>query len=223
MDELDNVPIVMHIAQKENVKYLYESIFRSIQKHLCDSASNDFTFLIDFFHTRSHELFNLIYAKTLALCIESVEYYLNTTMDSIAILILIRINQHLRSLMQRRCCPCLDLYLDRMDLLLWPKLKIILDQNISSLPKMNDGKKDKNNNNKKDIHKLGPLEFHVHYITQRYAHFSSAVALLHRDGAQFGGMTDSNFLNQVQSLRTHVLYALTKLSNLHQNDKAKTM
>jgi hypothetical protein len=49
------------------------------------------------------------------------------------------------------------------------------------------------------------------------------VALLHREGAQFGGMTDSNFLNQVQSLRQHVLAVLTKLSALHSNEKARTI
>ena len=69
----------------------------------------------------------------------------------------------------------------------------------------------------------GPLEFHVHFITQRYAHFSSAVALLHREGAQFGGMTDASFMIKVQSLRQHVLNVLTKLASLHQNEKARTM
>jgi vacuolar protein sorting-associated protein 52 len=46
LDELDNPPIIMHIAQKESMKYLYEHIFRSVQKHLSDSAANDFTFLV---------------------------------------------------------------------------------------------------------------------------------------------------------------------------------
>ena len=209
LDELENPPIVMHIAQKEGRKYLYEHIFRSVQKHLCDSAANDFTFLVDFFHARSHSLFNDIYAKTLALCLEHVEHYLATTMDSIAVLILIRINQHLRTIMQRRCCPCLDPYLDRMDLLLWPRLKVILDKNVISLETAPN--------------KLGPLEFHVHFVTQRYAHFSSAVALLHREGEQFGGMTDANFIVKVRSLRSHVLDVLKKLSSLHQNEKARKM
>lgn len=165
---------------------------------------------VDFFHARSHELFNEIYSKTLSLCLEHVEQYLASTMDSIAILILIRINQHLRSVMQRRCCPCLDPYLDRIDMLLWPRLKIILNKNNQSLKNASPNK-------------LGPLEFHVHFITQRYAHFSSAVALLHRDGEQFGGMSDANFMSSVHSLREHVLDVLTKLSSLHNNNKAKAI
>ena len=40
----------MHIAQKESMKYLYEHIFRSVQKHLSDSAANDFTFLEIHYH-----------------------------------------------------------------------------------------------------------------------------------------------------------------------------
>eukprot|EP00946_MAST-07B_sp_MAST-7B-sp1_P002529 g2529.t1 len=148
LDDLDTPPIVMHIAQKEGQKFSYEHVFRSVQKHLIDSAANDFTFLVDFFGTRSHDLFNTIYSKTLSLCLENLEHFLSTTLDSVALLLLIRINQHLRKTMQRRCCPCLDPYLDRVDLLLWPRIKVVLDKNIASLTSSSPGK-------------LGPLEFHA--------------------------------------------------------------
>jgi hypothetical protein len=210
LDELDTPPIVMHIAQKEGRKYSYEHVFRSVQKHLVDSAANDFTFLVDFFGTRSHDLFNIIYTKTLSLCLENLEYFLSTTLDSVALLLLIRINQHLRKTMQRRCCPCLDPYLDRIDLLLWPRIKVVLDKNIASLTSSSPGK-------------LGPLEFHVHFVAKRYAHFSMAVTVLHRSGSQFGGMTDASFVNNVTGLRTKLLQTLGKLAALHHNKKAQSM
>lgn len=210
LEDLDAQPIVMHIAQKEGRKYPYEHIFRSVQKHLADSAANDFTFLIDFFGTRTHDLFNQIYSKTLSLCLESLEQFLATTLDSIALLLLIRINRHLRKVMQRRCCPCLDPYLDRIDLLLWPRIKVILDKNVASLANGSPGK-------------LGPLEFNVHFVTKRYAHFSISVNFLHQPGSQFGGMTDASFMDNVTGLRTKMLQTLEKLAGLHQNKKAKSM
>ena len=158
LDDLDTPPIVMHIAQKEGQKFSYEHVFRSVQKHLIDSAANDFTFLVDFFGTRSHDLFNTIYSKTLSLCLEKPRAFFVNNAGLCSFLLLIRINQHLRKTMQRRCCPCLDPYLDRIDLLLWPRIKVVLDKNIASLTSSSPGK-------------LGPLEFHVHFVTRRYATF----------------------------------------------------
>lgn len=52
---LDNVelePILVHVAFAEDARYPYEAIFRSIMKHLMDSATNEYLFAIDFFKVR---------------------------------------------------------------------------------------------------------------------------------------------------------------------------
>ena len=86
----------------------------------------------------------------------------------------------------------------------------MLDKNIASLTSSSPGK-------------LGPLEFHVHFVTRRYAHFSIAVTVLHRPGSQFGGMTDASFLTNIVGLRMKLLQTLRKLAELHQNKKAQSM
>jgi hypothetical protein len=44
--------------------------------------------------------------------------------DAVGVLLMIRINAELRRLMSRRRVPCLDDYLDRVNLLLWPRFKV---------------------------------------------------------------------------------------------------
>jgi hypothetical protein len=45
----------------------------------------------------------------------------------------IRINYEHQLIMQKRCLPCLDAYIDKVNLLLWPRLKAVADAHIASL------------------------------------------------------------------------------------------
>lgn len=44
--------------------------------------------------------------------------------DMIGLLLMIRVNYHHRLVMNKRCIPCLDDYLDRVNLVLWPRFKV---------------------------------------------------------------------------------------------------
>jgi hypothetical protein len=44
--------------------------------------------------------------------------------DVLCVLLMIRLNSEHRSLMARRRVPCLDDYLDRINLVLWPRFKV---------------------------------------------------------------------------------------------------
>jgi hypothetical protein len=44
--------------------------------------------------------------------------------DVLCVLLMIRLNSEHRSLMARRRVPCLDDYLDRLNLALWPRFKV---------------------------------------------------------------------------------------------------
>jgi hypothetical protein len=53
---LENVelePVLVHVAYAEDARYPYEGIFRSIMKHLMDSATNEYLFAIDFLKVRT--------------------------------------------------------------------------------------------------------------------------------------------------------------------------
>ena len=44
--------------------------------------------------------------------------------DLVALLLMIRMNYHHQLIMNKRRIPCLDDYLDRVNLLLWPRFKV---------------------------------------------------------------------------------------------------
>lgn len=49
----------------------------------------------------------------------------------------IRINYEHQLIMQKRCLPCLDAYIDKVNLLLWPRLKAVADAHVASLRNAN--------------------------------------------------------------------------------------
>ena len=55
----------------------------------------------------------------LALLLRAQEMY-----DLVGLLLMIRINYHHQLIMNKRRIPCLDDYLDRINLLLWPRFKV---------------------------------------------------------------------------------------------------
>ena len=56
----DGPPIIYHVAAADRSRYPYEALFRSIQKHLMDSATSEYLFTKDFFKVRSRDLFNQV-------------------------------------------------------------------------------------------------------------------------------------------------------------------
>lgn len=50
--------------------------------------------------------------------------YMQETWDVVGLLLMVRINHMHRMLMSKRRIPALDGYLDRINLLLWPRFKV---------------------------------------------------------------------------------------------------
>ena len=207
MKEPDAPPIVIHVAQAEKQQLPYEAIFRSVQKHLMDSATSEFLFTVDFFNTKSHSLFQQIYEKTIATNLDNLESYLGTCYDAVAVLIMIQIAHAHRHTMQRRRIPCLDNYFDKLNLLLWPKFKVIFDSNLMSVSAA-------------DPKKLGKLEHHVHPVTRRYSDFTISIAALHKQ-FRASGLADERMGHNLNVLRENVGGLLVKLSQGHVRKKAQ--
>ena len=49
LNEPDAAPIMVHVAQANKQKFPYEAIFRSVQRHLMDSATSEYAFVREFF------------------------------------------------------------------------------------------------------------------------------------------------------------------------------
>ncbi|GMH50721.1 hypothetical protein TrLO_g9568 [Triparma laevis f. longispina] len=219
----DERPIMVHIAIAEGEKFPYEMLFRSIVKHLMDAATNEYVFTNEFFTaTPSRDVFNNIFTKTLSLVLENLENYLFNSHDAIGLLLMIRLTHVNRKIMRDRGVNVLDNLFDRINMILWPRLKNVFDNNLKSLKAATQMPK-----------KLGAVDLHAHYISRRYAEFSSSILALVKamevsktqaaaeggQAARFGGkeMLKSDMANLTEAM-TKMLMAL---ANQHATSKNK--
>ena len=145
--------------------------------------------------------------------LESLEGYLCQCYDPIAVMLLIHITHLQRRSMNlrrmaclvRTSCRCLhlapwllviafhwlslrvvvgqDSYFDRVNMMLWPRFKQILELNLQSIRVAN-------------LKKLGSVDIGPHYISRRYGEFTASIANLHRT-LQADDMSDDSVLHNL--------------------------
>ncbi|XP_010782887.1 vacuolar protein sorting-associated protein 52 homolog [Notothenia coriiceps] len=152
------------------LEYPYETLFRSQHYALLDNGCREFLFLSDFFMVTGNsalDLFNSIMGKTLSMFLKSMSTYVSDCYDSIAVFLCIHIILRFRAITVKRTIPALDKYWEAVLELLWPRFELILEMNIHSIRNT-------------DPQKLGVLDTRPHYITRRYAEFSSAIVSINQ-------------------------------------------
>jgi len=175
LEQIEDGPILLHVAQAEGKKLPYEVIHRSLMKHLMDCASSEYLFSLEFFPGHAIKVFDALFSRVWQLVLETLENHLFTCHDAIGVLLLIQVTHAHRRVMQRRRVPALDSLLDRIIMMLWPRFKVLFDNNIRSVKQANP-------------RKLGVANTHPHYITRRYAEFAASILVLHN------WMTEEAFL-----------------------------
>ncbi|XP_065715882.1 vacuolar protein sorting-associated protein 52 homolog isoform X1 [Patagioenas fasciata] len=168
--ELEAPIIVPHAAQKSDLRFPFESLFRSQHYALLDNGCREFAFLCDFFMVAGPsalELFDAVMGKTLAMFLKHMDAYVCDCYDGIAVFLCIHIVLRFRAIMAKRNIPAVDRYWEALLELLWPRFEHILELNIQSIQST-------------DPQKLGFLDTRPHYITRRYAEFSSAIVSINQ-------------------------------------------
>ncbi|XP_029023596.1 vacuolar protein sorting-associated protein 52 homolog [Betta splendens] len=168
--ELEGPILVPHTAQRGDSRYPYETLFRSQHYALLDNGCREHLFLSDFFMVAGNsalDLFNSIMGKTLSMFLKSMSTYVSDCYDSIAVFLCIHIILRFRAITAKRNIPALDKYWEAVLELLWPRFELILEMNIHSIRNT-------------DPQKLGVLDTRPHYITRRYAEFSSAIVSINQ-------------------------------------------
>ncbi|XP_058475002.1 vacuolar protein sorting-associated protein 52 homolog isoform X1 [Solea solea] len=168
--ELEGPILVPHTVQRGDSRYPYETLFRSQHYALLDNGCREFLFLCDFFMAAGNsalDLFNSIMGKTLSMFLKSMSTYVSDCYDSIAVFLCIHIILRFRAITAKRNIPALDKYWDAVLELLWPRFELILEMNIHSIRNT-------------DPQRLGVLDTRPHYITRRYAEFSSAIVSINQ-------------------------------------------
>ncbi|KAJ4839400.1 Vacuolar protein sorting-associated protein 52 [Turnera subulata] len=158
--EIDQPALIPHIAEASAQKYPYEVLFRSLHKLLMDTATSEYLFCDEFFGEES--IFYDIFAGPFAVVDEHFTSILPNCYDAIGLMLMIRIIHQHQLIMSRRRIPCLDSYLDKVNIALWPRFKMVFDLHLSSLRNAN-------------VKTLWEDDVHPHYVMRRYAEFTASL------------------------------------------------
>ncbi|KAL5560816.1 hypothetical protein UlMin_037027 [Ulmus minor] len=201
LKEIDEPALIPHIAEASSIKYPYEVLFRSLQKLLMDTATSEYHFCGDFFGEES--IFYDIFAGPFAVIDEHFESILPNCYDAIGIMLMIRIVHQHQLIMSRRRIPCLDSYLDKVNIVLWPRFKMVFDMHLSSLRNAN-------------VKTLWEEDIRAHYVMRRYAEFTAS--LIHLNVEYGDGQLDLN----LERLRMAIDDLLIKLAKTFPKPKQQT-
>lgn len=130
-----------HLAEEEKTAHHLETPFRSFNLALIDNASFEYTFLTTYFspgqsyHAISRT-FAAIFEPTFALGQSLTKQLVETTTDTLGVLLCVRLNQHFAFELQRRKIPAVENYINATNMLLWPRFQQILDLHCTSLQKL---------------------------------------------------------------------------------------
>ncbi|KAJ4706600.1 Vacuolar protein sorting-associated protein 52 A [Melia azedarach] len=198
LKEIDQPALIPHIAEASSLKYPYEVLFRSLHKLLMDTATSEYLFCDDFFGEES--IFYEIFAGPFAVIDEHFNSILPNCYDAIGLMLMIRIIHQHQLIMSRRRIPCLDSFLDKVNISLWPRFKMVFDLHLSSLRNAN-------------VKTLWEDDIHPHYVMRRYAEFTAS--LIHLNVEYGDGQLELN----MERLRMAVDDLLTKLARMFPKPK----
>nr|AAH63329.1 Vps52 protein [Mus musculus] len=168
--ELEAPILVPHTAQRGEQRYPFEALFRSQHYALLDNSCREYLFICEFFIVSgpaAHDLFHAVMGRTLSMTLKHLESYLADCYDAIAVFLCIHIVLRFRNIAGKRDVPALDRYWEQVLALLWPRFELILEMNVQSVRST-------------DPQRLGGLDTRPHYITRRYAEFSSALVSINQ-------------------------------------------
>lgn len=226
--KIDSPVIVPHVAEEKDQKYQYESVFRSIERVLLDNSSSEYCFITEFFcpprpqkkkplpagkveysPAQLAELqFQEIFGRTLKMITEQVRQYAEQSFDALGLLLCIRINQQHQVIMQKRQIPCLDTFLNGLNLIMWPRFQNIIDMHISSVKKSRESAGGVFSSS---------IDIHPHYVTRRFAEFAASVLALN------DGYNDNLLDTSISRLRIEVEAFISKLSSEFADKKKKAI
>ncbi|KEH42976.1 vacuolar protein sorting-associated protein [Medicago truncatula] len=202
LKEIDEPALIPHIAEASSMKYPYEVLFRSLQKLLMDTATSEYNFCEDFYGEQ--HMFYEIFSGPFGVMDEHFNTILPNCYDAIGLMLMIRIIHQHQLIMSRRRIPCLDSYLDKVNISLWPRFKMVFDMHLNSLRNAN-------------VKTLWEDDVHPHYVMRRYAEFTAS--LIHLN-SEFG---DGQLELNLERLRMAIDDLLIKLAKNFTKPKLQTV
>lgn len=189
--QLDVPPLVPHVMESQCRKFPFETLFRSLNALLMDAAAHEYLFCREFWgSSQGSIIFEQLFKPALSFLDGSLSAAVGELSDPIALFLCIRLTREHGLSMARKRNPALDSYFDRLNLLLWPRLKQVLDAQQESLSR----------------YKSSDLSPRLQVMTDRYAHLTASLLSI------YSGVSDGILETNLERLRYAVSNQLLQMS-----------
>ncbi|KAF1850741.1 Sac2 family protein [Cucurbitaria berberidis CBS 394.84] len=133
--------LTAHVAEEEKSAHYLEVPFRNFNLALIDNACFEYTFISTYFAPTQNyhaisRTFASVFEPTIAVGQAVTKSLVETTTDTLGILLCVRLNQHFAFELQRRKVPTVEGYINATNMLLWPRFQQVLDMHCTSLQKL---------------------------------------------------------------------------------------
>ena len=188
LKRMDEPPLLVHVAIKENRRYPFEELFRSSLRHLADAALSETHFVTAFLHGADQSspavqsTLQAIFRRAFSATLEHLENKLFACHDAVGLLLVVRLIERARTRATRGPAPtasALDAFLGDCEALVRPRLLAILSQNL-------DGVK------KAELSRLGVVSTAPHYVARRYGELHATVLALFPDECRAAAARDAD-------------------------------
>jgi hypothetical protein len=206
-----------YLAEEDHGTHYLEVPFRNFNLALVDNASAEYSFLAAFFSpplslAKVSRHFNYIFEPTFALGQAVTKSLVSETYDALGLLLCVRLNQHFAFELQRRKIPAVDGYVNATNMLLWPRLQVVINHHWESVRHF------ANNlplrpTSKSEIAKLSAAP---HVITQRFGQLLQGVLALSAEAGD-----DEPVVTSIGRLRAEFELFLERYGQVFGPDKRK--
>lgn len=205
-------PILLaHQVEDDNTTHYLEYPFRHFHAAVLENSSVEYCFISDFFAHKSFDqalaIFHRIFEPTFALGKDFTKTLIEGSHDALGILLCVRLNQDAAFEMQKRRVPAADGYINAINMLLWPRMQIIMDLHCESLSRAASAIV-----GMKALSGIGgPLGIESSapdFLTQRFATFVHGILALSTEAGNYEPVA-----NSLARLRSEFEAFLTKLGN----------
>ncbi|KAL4881216.1 Sac2 family-domain-containing protein [Aspergillus karnatakaensis] len=203
-----------YLAEEDTSFHGIEVPFRNFNLALVDNVSAEYSFMTEMFSTLSFqqisrkalEIFTGVFALGQGLTKQLIE----TTTDSLGVLMCVRLNQQAAFELQRRKIPVADSYVNGINMHLWPRFQVIMDTHCESLKRIGS------NTGRSAVSALslaGGDDLNQssapHFLTQRFGQLLHGILVLSSEAGD-----DEPVANSLSRLTSEFDGLLTKLSRI---------
>ncbi|QPH09884.1 hypothetical protein C2857_000936 [Epichloe festucae Fl1] len=208
-----------HLAEEDQTTHYLEVQFRNFNLALIDNTTAEYTFLATFFspalsYSQISKTFNYIFESTFEMGQALSKNLVSNTYDALGILLCIRLNQNFAFELQRRKVPAVDSYINGTNMLLWPRLQVVMDRHCESVRQLTTNLPSKSSRSTGDAAKMTAAP---HVVTQRFGQLLHGFLALSAEAGD-----DEPVAASLRRLRSEVEAFLNKQSLSYGGDKRKS-